>query len=124
MSLEGAIVEIIEYVDTRGFVARVCSSAAPQQVLSALHDAEDLLDEPDRLGPWTDDSQNIWRGLVIMDVASQPRCESSATPLPFAQIDAASIPGPFAAAVILESRDPPRRPAGSRPAPACPPDMP
>jgi hypothetical protein len=27
MSLEGALVEIIEYVHARGFVARVCSSA-------------------------------------------------------------------------------------------------
>jgi len=70
MSLERAIVEIIEYVDARGFVVRVCSSAAPDQVLGALHDAEDLLDEPSRLGPWSDDSDGIWRGLAIMDVAS------------------------------------------------------
>ena len=69
MSLEGAIVEINEYVDARGFVVRVSSSAAPEQALGALNDAEDLLDEPTRLGPWADDSDGIWRGLAIMDVA-------------------------------------------------------
>jgi hypothetical protein len=69
MSLEGAIVEVLEYVDARGFVVYVCSSATPGQMVAALEIAEELLDEPARLGPWADDAHGIWRGLAIVDVA-------------------------------------------------------
>jgi len=66
-TVEGAIIEVIEYVDARGFVVRVSSCAAPEEVLGALHDAEDLLDEPTRLGPWADDADGLWRGMAITD---------------------------------------------------------
>jgi len=66
MSLVGALVEIIEYADTRDFLIRVRATAEPPLLREAVELAEDLLDTPDQLGPWVDDATGIWRGLAIL----------------------------------------------------------
>ena len=67
MHLDEAIIEVIEYADLRGFVIRVCVTTDPSRLLRALDLAEDLLDEPERLGPRADDPGGPWRGLAIVD---------------------------------------------------------
>lgn len=66
MSLVGAIVEVVEYADTRDFLIRVRATAEPPLLREAVELAEDLLDTPEELGPWVDDATGIWRGLAIL----------------------------------------------------------
>lgn len=67
MSLDEAIIEVIEYADVRGFVVRICATDDPGRLLGAIDIAEDLLDDPGQLGPWADDRGGRWRGLAIVD---------------------------------------------------------
>jgi hypothetical protein len=67
MSLQGSLVEVIEYVDVCRFRIRVCTAAAPDRLLRAVELAEDILDSPDQLGPWADDAAGLWRGRAITD---------------------------------------------------------
>ena len=66
MNLDGAIVELIEYADARGFVLRVCVTAEPSRVLHALDLAEDLIDAPAQLGEWAEDRNGLWRGVAVL----------------------------------------------------------
>ena len=66
MSVVGALVEVIEYADTRDFLLRVCPTAEPSLLREAVEVAEDLLDAPEKLGPWVDDATGNWRGLAIL----------------------------------------------------------
>ncbi len=66
MSLVGALVEVVEYADTRDLLMRVHVTAEPRLLLESVELAEDLLDAPERLGPWVDDAAGIWRGLAIL----------------------------------------------------------
>lgn len=67
MNLDSSLVEVIEYADDHGFLLRICACAPPSRLLQAVELAEDLLDSPDRLGPWADDTTGIWRGLAVTD---------------------------------------------------------
>lgn len=67
MCLDISLVEVIEYADVRRFLIRVCTTADPTRLLRAVELAEDLLDSPEQLGSWADDSAGIWRGLAITD---------------------------------------------------------
>jgi len=66
MSLVCALVEVVEYADTRDFLIRVRATAEPRLLREAVELAEDLLDTPEELGPWVDDATGIWRGLAIL----------------------------------------------------------
>lgn len=67
MTLNDALVEVIEYADARSFLIRVCTSAQPERLLEAVEIAEELLDSPDQLGSWADDAGGLWRGLAITE---------------------------------------------------------
>jgi hypothetical protein len=69
MTVDNALVEVIEYAYIPRFLLRVFTTATPSRVLEAVELAEDALDDPTRLGPWADDSQGLWRGVAIVDVA-------------------------------------------------------
>ena len=66
MSLDCAVVELIEHADTRDFLIRVRATAEPRLLRGAVELAEDLLDTPEELGPWVDDATGTWRGLAIL----------------------------------------------------------
>jgi hypothetical protein len=53
MQVEDAPVEVVEY-DARGLQIRICATATPVQLLRGVEAAEDVLDEPTRLGNWQD----------------------------------------------------------------------
>lgn len=59
MTLDDALVEVIEYADARSFLIRVCTSAQPERLLEAVEIAEELLDSPDQLGSWADDDRGL-----------------------------------------------------------------
>jgi len=65
MQIDDALVEVVEYEDTRGVQLRICATATPVQLLRGLEDAEDVIDEPAGLGAWHDTPAGRWRGLVL-----------------------------------------------------------
>lgn len=52
MEIQDATPEIVEYGDTRRLEIRVSRDAAPHQLLRAIEEAEEIVDEPTKLGPW------------------------------------------------------------------------
>ncbi len=65
MQVANARLEILEFADIRGIEIRVCRAAAPQHLLRAIEGAEDIIDEPTKLGAWTDTPTGRWRGLAL-----------------------------------------------------------
>lgn len=65
MQIDDALVEVVEYDDTRGVQLRICATATPVQLLRGLEDAEDVIDEPAGLGAWHDTPAGRWRGLAL-----------------------------------------------------------
>lgn len=65
MYVEDAPVEVLQYDDGRGIQIRICSTATPEQLLHGLEAAEDLVDEPTRLGDWKNTAVGRWRGLAL-----------------------------------------------------------
>lgn len=65
MQVADASVEVLEYDDGRGIQIRICSTATPEQLLHGLEEAEDLVDEPTRLGDWKNTAVGRWRGLSL-----------------------------------------------------------
>jgi len=65
MHIDDAVVEVLEYDDSRGLQIRVCEAAPPDQLLRGFDAAEDVLDEPGSLGDWQDTTQGRWRGLAL-----------------------------------------------------------
>ncbi len=65
MQVDGAPVEVLEYDDGRGIQIRICSTATPVQLFHGLEEAEDLIDEPTRLGEWRNTAFGRWRGLAL-----------------------------------------------------------
>ncbi len=66
MSLDDAVVEVIEYADGRGVLVRVRVTDEPGRLLNGLDLAEDLIDSPAQLGAWADGPDGIWRGLAVL----------------------------------------------------------
>ncbi|RHW26297.1 hypothetical protein D0Z08_15160 [Nocardioides immobilis] len=65
MQIDDALVEVVEYDDARGVQIRICTTAKGEQLLRGLEDAEDVIDEPARLGTWHDTTVGRWRGLAL-----------------------------------------------------------
>lgn len=66
LTVDDAIIEVVEYADARGFLVRVRTTDEPRRVLRALEIAEDALDAPTHLGPWADAGDGVRRGLAVM----------------------------------------------------------
>ncbi|RHW28609.1 hypothetical protein D0Z08_01745 [Nocardioides immobilis] len=65
MYVDDATVEVLQYDDGRGIQIRICSTATPEQLLHGLEAAEDVVDEPTRLGDWKNTAVGRWRGLSL-----------------------------------------------------------
>jgi len=65
MQVDDAALEILEHGSSRGLEIRLCRSLAPQQLLRALEEAEEIIDEPTKLGAWNFTSTGRWRGLTL-----------------------------------------------------------
>ncbi len=65
MQVDDAHLEIVEYDDTRALQIRICATAPPDQLLRGLEAAEDVIDQPERLGDWQDTAEGRWRGLAL-----------------------------------------------------------
>lgn len=65
MQIDDAVVEVVEYADSRGVQLRICAAAAPIQLLRGLEDAEDVIDDLTVLGEWHDGAVGRWRGLAL-----------------------------------------------------------
>ena len=73
MNLDNAIVEVVECADRPGLLLRVCLVEEPRRVLDALDFAEDLIDEPVKLGDWAEASNGMSRGLALLARRSDGR---------------------------------------------------
>lgn len=65
MEVDDALLEILEYGDTRRLEIRLSRAAPPHQLLRAIEEAEEIIDEPTDLGPWNVTSTGRWRGLAL-----------------------------------------------------------
>jgi hypothetical protein len=65
MRVDGAPVEVVEYDDDRRLQVRICVAAPTEKLLDGIEAAEDIVDEPMRLGDWTNTIEGRWRGLAI-----------------------------------------------------------
>lgn len=65
MTVEDASLEIVEYGDTGRLEIRVSRDAAPHQLLRALEQVEEIVDERTRFGAWNVTSTGRWRGLAL-----------------------------------------------------------
>ena len=65
MQIDDAHLEIVEYDDTRALQIRICATAPPDQLLRDIEAAEDVIDEPTRLGDWQNTPDGRWRGLAL-----------------------------------------------------------
>gem|GEM_PF-1961608 len=65
MQVDSATLEVVEYDDPRGMEIRISAAATPEQVLHGIEVAEDVIDEPDRLGAWMRTDRGRWRGLAL-----------------------------------------------------------
>jgi hypothetical protein len=65
MQLDDAVVEVVEYTDTRGVQLRINAASAPVQLLRGQEDAEDVIDDLTGLGEWHDGAVGRWRGLAL-----------------------------------------------------------
>ncbi|RHW24094.1 hypothetical protein D0Z08_26475 [Nocardioides immobilis] len=63
--VEDAPVEVVEYADARGLQIRICATDTPIQLLRVVEAAEDVIDDPARLGDWQDTTGGRWRGLAL-----------------------------------------------------------
>lgn len=68
MSVNDAVLEVVEYDDPRDFVLRVRVTARPGELVDALEVAKDLIDGPAGLGPWSDGPATRWRGIAVCSV--------------------------------------------------------
>lgn len=65
MEVEDAALEIVEYGDAGRLKIRLARVAAPHQLLRALEEAEEIVDEPTKLGAWNVTSTSRRRGLAL-----------------------------------------------------------
>lgn len=65
MQVEDAPVEVVEYADARGLQIRICATATPVQLLRVVEAAEDVIDDPTKLGDWQSATDGRWRGLAL-----------------------------------------------------------
>jgi len=65
MQLDHVPVEVVQYDDHRGTQLHICASATPSQLLRGIEAAEDVIDEPTKLGPWNDTPCGRWRGVAL-----------------------------------------------------------
>jgi len=72
MHVHDAALEILEHDGTLGLVIRVSRAVPSHELLQAIDEAEDIIDEPTKLGTWTDTSTGRWRGLALRRGRSDP----------------------------------------------------
>lgn len=65
MEVEDASLAILEYGDTGQLEIRLSRDAAPHQLLQALEEAEEIVDERTKLGAWNVTATGRWRGLAL-----------------------------------------------------------
>jgi len=65
MQVDHVPVEVVQYDDPRGLELHICATATPTQLLRGIEAAEDVIDEPTRLGPWNDTAFGRWRGVAL-----------------------------------------------------------
>ncbi|RHW22769.1 hypothetical protein D0Z08_31145 [Nocardioides immobilis] len=65
MQVDDAALEILEHHGTRRLEIRVSRAVPSHELLQAIDEAEDIIDEPTKLGAWTDTSTGRWRGLAL-----------------------------------------------------------
>src|SRR5215213_2496666 len=65
MTVSEATVEVVECGDARGVHVRVYAETTPERLLRAVEDAEDVVDDRAKLGPWNQTLSARWRGLAL-----------------------------------------------------------
>lgn len=65
MQVHDSPLEILQHGGTGRLEIRICRAIPPLQLLQAIEKAEDIIDEPTRLGPWNNTPTSRWRGLSL-----------------------------------------------------------
>lgn len=72
MQVKDAVLEIVEHHDTHSIEIRISRATPSPELLEAIDEAEDIIDDPTRLGAWTDTSTGRWRGIALRQQRSVP----------------------------------------------------
>jgi len=72
MHVDGAALEILEHDGTRNLEIRVSRAVTPHELMQAIDEAEDIIDDPTKLGAWTGTSSGRWRGVALRRQRSDP----------------------------------------------------